>query len=86
MTFKTRSNRAEIVYNARRILHPRMRRDGATGIVHNSASSRRYGCVCGDPGITMCNRWPVTVRVKAWIAEHERTCGAALVHAVIAGS
>ena len=56
-----------------RVRNPRARRRNPVAIVHNGGTQRVYGCLCGE-WVSMSARWPMTRRVAAWIADHNKRC------------
>lgn len=53
--------------------HPKARRENPVAIERNGGTQRVYGCICGA-SISMCAKWPMTLRVARWITEHNRDC------------
>jgi len=70
---------ADAIARAIRVLYPHARRRAAVGIIHNGCAQRVLGCIhCGESR-SYCSRYPETVEVAGWRAEHDRDCGAVLV-------
>ncbi len=49
---------------------PQLRRPAPVGIVRNGGVRRVYECACCGAQVSMDARWPITVRVSAFMAEH----------------
>lgn len=59
----------------RRLRDPKSRRESCVAIVHNGSTRRVYDCVvCGERQ-SMCNEYPPTRQLLAWIARHLEGCG-----------
>lgn len=54
----------------RRSILPALRRPLPVGIVHNGGIRRVYECALCGAQVTMDARWPMTVRVSDFMAEH----------------
>jgi len=57
----------------RRLNRPSLRREAPVGITLSTGVRRIYTCLCGS-WESCSNEWPVTVRVRDFVAEHNKAC------------
>lgn len=57
----------------RRKAYPLMRRSQPVGITVSTGCRRVYECLCGASE-SCATRWPVTRRVKDFVARHNESC------------